>query len=174
MEIAISLIENIQREDLNAIDMALGIQRLVDEFDMTHETAAEVLGKSRAAVTNLLRLLSLSREVKNMVQQNLLEMGHARALLALDFVKQLAVAKIIIAKKLSVRASENLIKELQKPRVEKKTIVDANTKQLQKELSSKLAASVTINHTPKGKGKIIIKYNNLDELDGILKHINLD
>jgi len=169
--IAISLIENIQREDLNAIDTALGIQRLVDEFNMTHEIAAKAIGKSRTAVTNLLRLLSLSKEIKNMVQQNLLEMGHARALLALEVAKQLVAARIIVAKKLSVRASEELIKQLQNPRATKQTFVDTNTKQLQKELSSKLAAAVTINHTKKGKGKIIIKYNNLDELDGILKHI---
>jgi len=169
--IAISLIENIQREDLNVIDIAISVQRLINEFSMTHETAATAIGKSRTSVTNLLRLLSLSQEIKDMVQQNLLEMGHARALLSLDSDKQQLAAKIIITKKLSVRASEALIKQLQKPKVINKAIVDPNTKQLQNELSNRLAASVTIQHSKQGKGKITIKYNNLDELDGILKHI---
>lgn len=169
--IALSLIENIQREDLNAIDAALSLQRLISEFNITHENAALAIGKSRTVVTNLLRLLSLSEEIKNMVQQGLLEMGHARALLALDIAKQLAAAKIIIAKKLSVRGAESLVKQLQTPRLVTKGIIDTNTKQLQKELADKLAAAVNIFHTKKGKGKIIIKYNSLDELEGILRHI---
>ena len=168
---AISLIENIQREDLNVIDMALGIQRLIDEFRMTHDTAAKAIGKSRTSVTNLLRLLGLSKEIKEMVRQNLLEMGHARALLSLDKAKQLAAAKTIIAKRLSVRASENLIRKMQKPKVISNTFIDPNAASLQRELSSKLAAPVSIRHSKKGKGKIIIKYNSLDELEGILRHI---
>ncbi|MBU0743988.1 MAG: ParB/RepB/Spo0J family partition protein [Gammaproteobacteria bacterium] len=169
--IALSLIENIQREDLNALDTALSLQRLISEFDVTHENAALAIGKSRTAVTNLLRLLGLPDEIKNMMQESLLEMGHARALLALDLEKQLIAAKIIITKSLSVRASEMLVKQLQKARKTSQKTFDPNTKQLQKNLSDKLATSVSILHTKKGKGKIIIKYNTLDELDGILQHI---
>jgi ParB family chromosome partitioning protein len=169
--VALSLIENIQREDLNAIDTALSLQRLIGEFSMTHENVASAIGKSRTGVTNLLRLLSLSEEIKNMIQQGLLEMGHARALLALDIVKQLAAAKIIVAKKLSVRASEALVKQLQKPSIIAKSTIDPNAKELQKQLADKLAATVNIYHTKKGAGKIVIKYNNLDELEGILQHI---
>ena len=170
--VAMSLIENIQREELNAIDTALSLQRLIDEFNMTHESAAESIGKSRTAVTNLLRLLSLSKEIKEMVQQNLLEMGHARALLALDTSRQLAIAKIIATKKLSVRAAENLIKQMQKPKTESKFFVDPNIKELENNLSNKLAADVSIQYAKSGKGRITIQYNSLDELEGILKHIN--
>jgi ParB family transcriptional regulator, chromosome partitioning protein len=169
--IALSLIENIQREELNAIDTALSLQRLISEFSMTHENAAIAIGKSRTVVTNLLRLLGLCEEIKTMVQQGLLEMGHARALLTLDLVKQLAAAKIIVAKKLSVRASEALVKQLLKSPTITKSAIDPNTKQLQKQLSDKLAATVSICHTKKGKGKIVIKYNSLEELEGILGHI---
>lgn len=169
--IALSLIENIQREDLNAIDAAMSLQRLINEFNMTHENAALAIGKSRVVVTNLLRLLSLAKEIKNMVQQGLLEMGHARALLTLDAAKQLLAAKIIVAKKLSVRASEALVKKLQKPGVITKHIIDPNTKELQKQLATKLGAAVNIYHHKKGQGKIVIKYNSLDELEGILRHI---
>lgn len=169
--IALSLIENIQREDLNAIDAAISLQRLIDEFDVTHEEAASTIGKSRTAVTNLLRLLSLPAEIKNMVEQSLLEMGHARALLALESSKQLFAAKIIINKKLSVRASENLVNRLKQPPTKIHKVVDPNTKQLQKELTEKLSAKVSIQHTKHGKGKVIINYNSLDELDGILRHI---
>lgn len=169
--IALSLIENIQREDLNAIDVALGLERLINEFSMTHEHAAMAIGKSRTVVTNLLRLLSLTEEIKNMVQQGLLEMGHARALLALDLNKQLLAARIIVAKNLSVRASEALVKKLQIPITVTKKAIDSNTKELQKQLATKLAATVNIYHTKKGRGKIVIKYNNLDELEGILSHV---
>jgi ParB family chromosome partitioning protein len=169
--LAISLIENIQREDLNAIDTAIGIEKLIIEFNITHERAASIIGKSRSMITNLLRLLSLPEEIKIMMQQNLLEMGHARALLVLDSNKQLEIAKIIITKKLSVRDTELLIKQLQKSRFTPKSEIDINIEHLQKELSHKLAASVSIFSTKNGKGKIVIKYNNLDELDGILKHM---
>jgi len=169
--VAISLIEDIQREDLNAIDTALALGKLIDEFSLTHENIASAIGKSRTTVTNSLRLLSLPEEIKKMMQQNLLEMGHARALLSLDLVKQLAAAKIIATKKLSVRASESLVKQLLKPRILIKKDLDTNISHLQKQLAGKLAASVNILHSKKGKGKIVIKYNSLDELDGILKHI---
>jgi ParB family transcriptional regulator, chromosome partitioning protein len=169
--IALSLIENIQREDLNAIDTALSLQRLIAEFAMTHENAAAAIGKSRTVVTNLLRLLTLSQEIKDYIQQGLLEMGHARALLTLDLAKQLPAAKIIVAKNLSVRASEALVKQLQTPKTANKKIIDPNTKELQKQLTDKIGAKVDILHNKKGKGKITIKYNSLDELEGILRHI---
>lgn len=169
--VALSLIENIQRENLNAIDTAVGLQRLIDEFAMTHESAAAAVGKSRTAVTNLLRLLDLSESIKDMLRQSLLEMGHARALLALDAAKQLQAARVIVAKKLSVRAAEFLVRQLQKPQTKTKVLTDPNIVQLQKQLATKLAATVNIYHAKKGKGKIVIKYNSLDELDGILRHI---
>lgn len=169
--IALSLIENIQREDLNAIDTAVSLQKLIEEFEMTHESAAVAVGKSRATVTNLLRLLELPEEIKDLVQQGQLEMGHARALLSLEQAKQLMAAKIIVTKKLSVRAAEVLVKQLQNPQSSVKKSHDPDTLQLQKQIADKLAAAVKISHTKKGSGKIVIKYNNLDELDGILKHI---
>lgn len=169
--IAISLIENIQREDLNAIDTAMSLQRLIKEFKMTHESAAGVVGKSRATVTNLLRLLELPEEIKNMIERSELEMGHARALLPLGLAKQLAIAKTIVAKGLSARATESLVRQSQQDRQVTKRSVDANTVKLQKKLSERLAALVNIQHNKSGKGKIIIEYNSLDELDGILEHI---
>lgn len=169
--IALSLIENIQREDLNAIDTATSLQRLIDEFKMTHESVATTVGKSRTTVTNLLRLLALPEEIKTMIQLGELEMGHARALLTLDLAQQLAAAKTIIARGLSARAAENLVRQLQKPHLTTKKSVDPNTAQLQKKIADKLAAPVKIQHAKNGKGKIIIQYNSLDELDGILKHI---
>lgn len=168
--IAISLIENIQREDLNAIDTAMSLQRLIREFKMTHESAAGVVGKSRTTVTNLLRLLELPEEIKSMIERGELEMGHARALLSLGLTKQLAIAKIIVAKGLSARATESLVRQAQQNRQITKRSVDANTVKLQKTISEKLAALVNIQHKKSGKGKIIIEYNSLDELEGILEH----
>ena len=168
---AVSLIENIQREDLNSIDTAISLQRLVDEFKMTHESVATTVGKSRTTVTNLLRLLALPEQIKNMIQLGKLEMGHARALLTLDLAQQLAAAKTIVTRGLSARATESLVRQLQKPRLTTKRSVDPNTAQLQKQIADKLAAPVSIQHAKSGKGKIIIQYNSLDELDGILRHI---
>ena len=169
--IALSLIENIQREDLNAIDTAVGLQRLIDEFSMTHESAASAVGKSRTTITNLLRLLELPEEVKRMVQHNQLEMGHARALLTLEMSKQLVAANIIFSKRLSVRAAEILVRQLQQPQAVTRISSNPDMMQLQKNIADKLAASVNIFHSKTGKGKIIIKYNNLSELNSILKHI---
>jgi len=172
--IAMSLIENIQRENLNAIDTALGLKRLIEEFQMTHQSIAETVGKSRVTVTNFLRLLELNDDVKVMVQRGELEMGHARALLALDQLQQIKAAKIIIDRDLSVRETEKLIPLMQtsgftevkaKPK-------DPNISDLEKQIKDKLGAKVAIKHGAKGKGKIIIHYNNLDELDGILVHLN--
>ncbi|MEI8054480.1 MAG: ParB/RepB/Spo0J family partition protein [bacterium] len=170
--IALSLIENIQREDLSAIDTAMSLQRLIEEFSITHESAASIVGKSRTTVTNLLRLLELPEEIKNMIQLGELEMGHARALLTLDITKQLAAAKIIVARGLSTRAAESLVRQLQKPRITTKRSVDPNTINLQKQIADKLAAPVSIQHAKNGRGKIIIQYSSLDELEGILEHIH--
>lgn len=173
--LAVSLIENLQREDLNPIEEAMGLQRLVDEFDLTHQQIAETVGKSRAQVSNLLRLLGLPAEVKLMVENGDLEMGHARALLTLDRSDQLYCARIISKKGLSVREAEELARRTQtqphqvfKP-AEKS--MDPDVRNLQTRLSETLGVSVQILHNAKGKGKLIVKYNNLDELDGVLAHI---
>lgn len=173
--IAMALIENIQREDLNAIEEAQALQRLLDEFQLTHQQVAEAVGKSRAAVTNLLRLLSLSEEVKQMLARNEIEMGHARALLALSPMQQLALAKQIFTKALSVRETERLIRQqllqLHKPSVAAKPI-SPDVHRLQRQLTDKLGTQVRFVQGGKGKGKLVIHYNSLDELDGILSHIH--
>lgn len=174
---AIALIENIQRKDLNAIEEAMALERLLHEFNMTHQEIAEAVGKSRTAVTNLLRLLNLHDEVKDLVQQGLLEMGHARALLPLDLLEQSKVAHEVVARALSVRETERLIKHYQQPDVSgsadspKKAPLDPNIKKLQRQLSDELNADVVIQHGAGNKGKLIIHYHNLDTLDGILLRI---
>lgn len=176
---AIALIENLQREDLNAIDTAQGLQRLIDEFGMTHQTAAEAIGKSRVTVTNLLRLLNLPEIVKNMVQRGELEMGHARALLALPAYQQLQIATTIIRKNLSVRATEELIQKLQKSSKQdlksQNNQTDPDVMQLEQKMSDALGAKVKIQYVGKDKqrGKLIVYYNNLDVFDGILEKILL-
>ena len=173
--IAIALIENIQRENLNPLEEAKALSRLIAEFDITHKQAADVVGRSRVAVSNLLRLLDLSDEVKPMVEARQLEMGHARALLSLENPsQQLSVARDIIRRGLSVRATEKLIRGLLNHKLklsDTKTQRDSNIKHLEKDISDKLGAKTLIIHTAKGSGKLVIKYNTLDELDGILKHI---
>jgi ParB family transcriptional regulator, chromosome partitioning protein len=171
--LAMSLIENVQREDLNAIDIALSLKKLIDEFKLTHEEASSTIGKSRSTISNLLRLLELNEEVKKMVQQKNLEMGHARTLLPLDKNNQLKIAEIILAKDLSVRATEKLVRNWNQPKnlSGKKIASDPNLTKLEKELAQKIGAQVMIDHSTKGKGKLVIKYFSLDELDGILEHI---
>ena len=173
--IAIALIENIQRENLNPLEEAKALSRLIAEFDITHKQAADVVGRSRVAVSNLLRLLDLSDEVKPMVEARQLEMGRARALLSLENPsQQLSVARDIIKRGLSVRATEKLIRGLLNHKLklsDTKTQRDSNIKHLEKDISDKLGAKTLIIHTAKGSGKLVIKYNTLDELDGILKHI---
>lgn len=170
--VAVALIENIQREDLNAVEEATALARLIEEFTLTHEEVAKLVGKSRATVSNLLRLLALSEEVKRMLAHGDLEMGHARALLSLNPLQQIQIAQTIIAKNLSVREAEKLVQQTTTPRAPKPTLrKDPDIQRLQTELSDKLAAAVTINHSPKGKGKLIIDYNSVDELQGILEHI---
>ncbi len=171
--IAIALIENIQREDLNPLEEARALDRLIKEFELTHEQCAEAVGRSRAAVSNLLRLLDLEDAVKNMVEQGQLEMGHARALLALGGNKQLEAARQVVNRGLTVRATEGLVKSLQRPAPPKaqKASKDADIQRLETDLSDKLGARVAIRQGRGGKGKLEINYNSLDELDGILVHI---
>jgi len=171
--IAIALIENIQRENLNPLEEAGALERLIREFEITHEQAAEAVGRSRAAVSNLLRLLDLEEPVKDMVQQGDLEMGHARALLALRGAQQLEAARQVVSRGLTVRATEGLVKSIQRPQPAKPVAVkkDANIKHLETSLSDKLGASVAVRQGRGGKGKLEISYNSLDELDGILQHI---
>ena len=171
--IAIALIENIQRENLNPLEEARALARLIDEFELTHEQAAAAVGRSRAAVSNLLRLLDLDDGVKPMLERGELEMGHARALLALSGARQIEAARQVIARGLSVRATEGLVRQLQQkpaPRAAARP-KDPNVQRLEADLSDKLGASVALRQGKGGKGKLEISYNSLDELDGILEHI---
>lgn len=170
---AIALIENIQRQDLNPLEEAEALKRLLDEFAMTHQQVADSVGKSRATVTNLLRLMDLHSEVKKLLVSGQLEMGHARALLSLDASKQIAAAQKIAREGLTVRAAENLVKDLQsEPKRLKNKEVDSDTLRLQNELTAKLGAKVQIDHKNNGAGKLIINYRSLEELDGILEQIS--
>lgn len=170
--IAMSLIENIQREDLNPIEEAYALERLQDEFDMTQQQVADAVGKSRSAVANLLRLMSLQSDVRTLLEHGDLDMGHARCLLTLDADQQIQLARRVVAKGLSVRQTEALVRQLQsdKPKSEPKTM-DPNIRSLQDELSQKLGSAVHIQHSTNGKGKLILNYGSLDELDGILSHL---
>ncbi|QEP42537.1 ParB/RepB/Spo0J family partition protein [Ectothiorhodospiraceae bacterium BW-2] len=170
--IAISLIENIQREELNPIEEAQALQRLIDEFGLTHQQSADAIGRSRASVTNLLRLLSLQSDVKQMVENGDLEMGHARALLTLEQPKQLTLAREVADRRLSVRETEKRVKELQQPPPKKAPKADdPDVKRLEQTLAERIGASVAIQQGGQGKGKVVIRYNSLDELEGILAHI---
>jgi len=171
--LAMALIENIQREDLNPIEEALGIQRLINEFAMTHESAAEAVGRSRSAVSNLLRLLNLPKTVQDMVLHGTLDMGHARALLPLAQSKQLEAAHEIAQKGLSVREAEKLVAKLLKPPAPPKHLgADRDTLRLQDELAEKLGATVTIKHGKKGAGQLIIDYADLVQLDAIIRQVS--
>jgi ParB family chromosome partitioning protein len=171
--IAIALIENIQRENLNPMEEARALQRLVEEFEVTHEEAARAVGRSRAAVSNLLRLLDLDEDVKGMVERRELEMGHARALLALAGHRQVETARQVTARGLSVRATEALVRQLLQPphRKPAPAPADPNIRHLENSLSDRLGAAVVIRPGRGGRGKLEISYNSLDELDGILEHI---
>ena len=169
----ISLIENLQREDLNALDQARGLRRLQQEFNLSQEAVGEAVGKSRPAVTNLLRLLNLTKETQELLEEGKIEMGHARALLSVEPDKQLALAKEIIKKALSVRQAEVLAGKA-KPNTtnrKKTNTKDPNTIKLERDLSESLGAEVTIKHNKKGKGSLIINFNNLDILQGLLEKI---
>jgi ParB family chromosome partitioning protein len=172
--LAMALIENIQREDLNPLEEAAGIQRLVDEFDMTHDTAAQAVGRSRSAVTNLLRLLNLSKAVQNLLMQGKIEMGHARALLAVSDLRQAELAHQIISRSLSVREAEQLVgqaetKSRKVPRNKQRK--DRDLLALEEELSEILGTGVTIKTIRGGRGKLTIGYANLDQLDNVLKKL---
>jgi len=173
--VAMSLIENIQRENLNPLEEARALDRLIREFDMTHQAAADAVGRSRAAVSNLLRLLELADEVKKLVEQRQLEMGHARALLGLAATRQQAEVALLVAKKgLSVRETEALVRRIiekpTRPAIEAPR-VDPNIQQLEHDLADRLGARVSLKHNASGRGKLVIDYNSLDELDGILAHL---
>jgi ParB family chromosome partitioning protein len=171
--LAISLIENIQRQDLNPVEEAEGIQRLINEFKLTHQEVAKTLGRSRTTITNLLRLLSLAPQLKLLLQQNQLEMGHARALLSLPAHLQILAAEKIIKNKLSVRETERLVQNggfaAQESLPPLK--IDTDVQRLERKLSDQLGAKVFFKQNLNGKGQLVIHYNSLEELDGILAHI---
>lgn len=171
---SVALIENIQREQLNPLEEAQSLHRLIHEFEMTHQDVATAIGRSRASVSNLLRLLELHADVKSLLESGDLEMGHARALAGLPSAMQPQAATKIAAQGMSVRQAEKLVKELRTP---KKTepqppkTVDPDVKQLEESIGERLGAAVAIRYGRDGKGSLLIKYNSLDELDGILEHI---
>lgn len=175
----LALIENIQREDLNPMDEARALSRLLQEFDMTHDIAADAVGRSRSSVSNLLRLLELHVDVQKLLETRRIEMGHGRAILALDIASQVEIAKRVVKEGLSVRVTEQLVKKLKgkeaQPKGSKKTStssrLDPNLKSLQENLSERLGAAVTIKHNKNGKGTLEVTYSSLDELDGILSRI---
>jgi len=174
--IAVALIENIQRENLNPLEEARALSRLISEFGLTHQQAADAVGRSRAGVSNLLRLLELTPEVCELVERRTLEMGHARALLSLTQRKQQTEVGALVAKKgLSVRETEALVRRLQAPAGgnsgDTPTARDPNVERLEQELADKLGARVAIQQRSGGKGKLVVSYNSLDELDGILADI---
>jgi len=172
---AMSLIENIQREDLNPLEEAIAMSRLIADFGLTHQQTAESVGRSRAAVSNLLRLLDLEETTKELLDSRKLDMGHARALLALSGTLQVETAHVVANKQLSVRETEKLVKRIANPAEATKVAPAKKALEVQKleeSLSEKLGASVNIQYNNKGKGKLVVEYNNLDELDGILEHIS--
>lgn len=170
---AMALIENIQRQALNPMEEAVALNRLIDEFGLTHEQTADAVGRSRAAVSNMLRLLNLEPGVKAMLSEGLIEMGHARALLGLSGGAQFKAAKDVADRGLSVRETERLVKKLTTPNTAKAVTKskDPDTQRLENDLSEKLGAKVHFQTGKGGKGKVVIEYNSLDELDGILSHI---
>ncbi len=177
--VAMALIENIQREDLNPLEEAHAFERLIGEFGLTHQQVADAVGRSRVSVTNLLRLIDLAPEVGRLVERRELDMGHARALLGLEnHRKQTELALLVVKKGLSVRETEALVRRLNNPEkhraAENGSAVagrDPNVTRLETELADKLGAQVQIQHTSAGRGKLVVAYNSLDELDGILSHI---
>ena len=172
--IAVALIENIQRENLNPLEEARALERLISEFELTHQEAADAVGRSRPQVTNLLRLLELAPEVCQRIERREIEMGHARALAGLSRKHQVEVATLIAKKGLSVRATEELVRRMQAGAASAEgqgSERDPNVLRLEQELADKLGARVAIQHSTGGKGKLVVSYNSLDELDGILAHI---
>ena len=173
---AIALIENIQREDLNPLEQAQGLMRLIDDFDLTHQQVADSIGRSRASVSNLLRLLDLADPVKGLVNRGLLDMGHARALLGLIRHDQIEVANIVVKRGLSVRETEALVKQVLKGSPGKKAVAekaDPDIRRLETQISEKLGAAVKIKSGKQGSGQLIVSFHNSDELEGILEHLGL-
>ncbi|MGS0498419.1 chromosome partitioning protein ParB [Pseudoalteromonas sp. S1727] len=173
--VAIALIENIQREDLNAMEEAVALHRLLTEFELTHQQVADAVGKSRTTVTNLLRLNNLNDDVKILLEHGDIEMGHARCLLALEGEAQSDAARLAVAKALTVRETEKLVRSILEPAPKKETVKkDPDVIQLELKLAENLGAKVEINYNKKGKGNLVISYTNLEELDGILSRINAE
>lgn len=172
---AVALIENIQRENLNPLEEAQAIQNLLDECDMTHAQVAENLGKSRTSVSNLLRLLALTAEVKVMINSGLLEMGHARALLGLNSVQQIEAAKVVIGKALSVRDTEKLVQRFNMPEENKTTYIDHEFEKKaafwKTKLSRKLSSVVNVHVGTDGKGKVVIHFNSMEEANWLMEHV---
>ncbi|MGK0259089.1 MAG: ParB family chromosome partitioning protein [Candidatus Azotimanducaceae bacterium] len=168
--LAMSLIENIQREDLNPLEEAIALQRLIEEFQFTHQEVADSVGRSRSAVTNIIRLTHLPESVADMLTHGDIEMGHARALLTLERESQLEIARIIVAKGLSVRQTEELVRNQAKPANKNSDSIkeDTDTRRLEQNLGESIGQPVQIRHSKSGKGKLIINYSSLDELDGVL------
>lgn len=174
--LAMALIENIQREDLNPLEEAVGIQRLIDEFQMTHQAAADAVGRSRSAASNLLRLLKLSQPVQAMLMEGELDMGHARALLGLEGAAQISIANKITLGGLSVREAEKLVQNELTPAEKRKPQTPSLSRdivRLQEKVADQIGAKVTIQHTAKGAGKLVIEYKSLEQLDGILAIIGV-
>ena len=171
--LAMALIENIQREDLNVIEEARGIKRLIDEFNITHEAAAEAVGKSRAAVSNTLRLLSLCEHAQNALETNKIEMGHARAILSLSPIDQAMMCQKIVNQKLTVREVEKEVSEGSTKKTSPKQSKDHDIQRLENELSDRFGTNISISHKQSGKGSINFKYSNLDELEKIIAKLKL-
>jgi ParB family transcriptional regulator, chromosome partitioning protein len=172
--IAMALIENIQREDLNAMEECLALLRLQEEFQLTQQQVAKAVGKSRSAVTNLMRLASLQPDVQKLLERGDLELGHAKCLLALEGAVQVNAARTVAGVNMTVRQTEALVKKLQSADSAKPAAAISNSpdiKHLEEQISEKIGAPVQIQHSAKGKGKLIFKYNSVDELDGILAHL---
>ena len=175
--LAMSLIENIQREDLNPLEEAVALQRLIDDFQLTHQEVADAVGKSRSAVTNTIRLTQLSQQVIDMLARGDLEMGHARALLTLDSSRQVALARNVVAQGLSVRQTEEAVRKLAsppKPNPASPVKQDVDTRRLEEKLGQSLGQPVQIKQSSKGRGKLVISYNSLDELDGVLSQLGYE
>lgn len=173
--IAMAIIENVQREDLNPIEEAGALHRLQKEFELTQADVAQAVGKSRSTVTNLLRLMSLREDVRILLEHGDLEMGHAKAILGLEGLMQSKAAQQVVMKGLSVRQTESLVRKFQEEAAgtkdQQKNEPSADLKSLEEEISQKIGSEVKLQHGAKGKGKLVIKYTNLDELDGILAHL---
>lgn len=173
--LAMALIENIQREDLNPLEEAIGIQRLIDEFQMTHQTAADAVGRSRSAASNLLRLLNLPQDIQEMLMDNKMDMGHARALLPLEAAQQILFANKVVMERLSVRETEKLVQRHSETPAKlispQKPVTDRDTLRIQEEVSSKLGARVEIKSGKKGSGKLMIEYSDNDHLGILLNRL---